>query len=104
THTALAGAPPLRAVTCVGTLCVASGFNGEIWTTTAPLKGASSWTSVGQPAGEQPMLGLTCVSEALCFSGVEGGVLTTTTPTVGWAPVPLSRRFQIVAVACPTAA
>jgi hypothetical protein len=52
------------------------------------------------------MLGLTCFSEALCVSGVEGAVLVSTSPTAGlaaWPVAPLSRRFQIVGAACPTA-
>jgi hypothetical protein len=85
---------------------VASAFNGEIFTTIAPDKGATAWTPIGQPAGEQPMLGLTCLGEGLCVSGVEGQVITSAAPTAGfaaWGVAPLSRRFQIVAASCPSA-
>jgi hypothetical protein len=106
TRVALPGQPPLRSVTCTGTLCVASAFNGEIWTTNAPAGGATAWTSAGQPAGEEPLLGAFCFSEALCMVGGEGKELVSTIPTQGffaWPTTPLPRRFQIVAADCPQA-
>jgi hypothetical protein len=103
TRAVLPTEPPLRSVTCTGNLCVASAYNGELWTTTALTGSANAWTALGQPIGETPLLGVDCLSESLCTVGAEGKVLVSTEPTAGatrWLTTTLPNRFQIVNTEC----
>jgi hypothetical protein len=100
----------LRSVACTasgGLLCVAGDIGGDVLTATEPAGGAGAWTLAAQPAGENPTLGVGCLSTSLCVVGDEGHVLVSTAPTAGaaaWPATALPARFQILGVACPTAA
>lgn len=93
---------PIGAVTCVpGPFCVLTGgVNGQIWTSSAPTLGASSWSQANTAV---PLYGVSCPSATFCAAVDDiGNVLTSSNPHVAPWQVTPATGATLLAVACPT--
>jgi hypothetical protein len=104
----------IDAISCAGvSLCVAAGYEGNVFTSTDPTGGASAWsvTNVNAPGSARHLTAVSCPSASLCVavSGAPGGapgtVVSSTDPAAGlWTAAQLPGAPDLRGVSCPTPA
>ncbi len=102
-----AGASAVEAISCPSAaLCVAVDAAGDVLTTTAPARAASTWTIAHVDGVDFLFTGLSCPARSLCAAvDDDGDILTSTDPTGGSGAWRLRRVEPGVAldgISCPT--
>jgi hypothetical protein len=102
------------AVSCASVnLCVAAGYEGNVFTSTDPTGGVGAWsvTNVNAPHSARHLTAISCPSPSLCVavSGAPGGapgtVVSSTDPAAGlWTAAQLPGSPDLRGVSCPTPA
>lgn len=102
----------LRAVSCpTESLCVAVGYEGSVYVSTDPTRGASAWsvTDVNEGRNATHLTAVSCPSASLCvavsggYGEAAGGILTSTAPASGrWQTVQLDGSPDLRGVSCAT--
>jgi hypothetical protein len=86
-------------------LCVASGYDGEVLTSSAPTGAASTWTA-NDIDGSTPLLGISCPTVTLCVAfDQDGDVLTSTDPrnaSSPWTVTNVDGTTPLTELSCPT--
>src|ERR1017187_1579769 len=86
-------------------LCVASGYDGEVLTSSAPTGAASTWTA-NDIDGSTPLLGISCPTVTLCVAfDQDGDVLTSTDPrnaSSPWTVTNVDGTPPLTELSCPT--
>lgn len=104
----------IDAISCASeNLCVAAGYEGNVFASTDPTGGAGAWsvTDVNAPGSARHLTAVSCPSPALCVavSGAPGGapgtVVSSTDPAAGlWTAAQLPGSPDLRGVSCPTPA
>ena len=107
--TQLSSSLNFRGVSCATpSFCLAVTGEGQIFVSTNPTGGASTWQEAETPGGPVGLQGVSCVSTLLCVIGNKSGdVLTSTDPSAGgasnWSEANGGGSMRITGVSCPTA-
>ncbi|MGN6256323.1 MAG: WD40/YVTN/BNR-like repeat-containing protein [Solirubrobacterales bacterium] len=104
----------IDAVSCAGEdLCVAVGYEGNVFASTDPTGGARSWSisDVNEGGSAAHLTGVSCPSPSLCvavsggYGAAAGTVLTSSAPASGrWQATQLPGAPDLRAISCATPA
>lgn len=102
----------LRAVSCASeSLCVAVGYEGNVFASADPTGGARAWSvgDVNEGPGANHLTGVSCPSTSLCvavsggYGEAAGRIVTSTSPASGnWRTSQLAGSPDLRAVSCAT--